>query len=157
MLPACLRPLVIAHLPLCSVAVNSLWSTDRTCLAFGRILRLETFCIQARCFAKKRVRIVCATRHAFCDCVATRVVQGGGASCQVFCGYHNDISGQIFYAVMPYPGCTGCTGSLDTFTALTSTSSHDYAKQLLTPFQVRVGSMIRMAKSATFAHGKQRR
>ena len=23
----------------------------------------------------------------------TKVVQGGGASCQVFCGYHNDISG----------------------------------------------------------------
>jgi hypothetical protein len=60
----------------------------------------------------------------------TRVVQGGGASCQVFCGYHNDISGQIFYAVMPYPGCTGCTGSLDTFTALTSTSSHELCEAI---------------------------
>ena len=38
-----------------------------------------------------------------------RVVQGGSASCQAFCGYHNDISGQIFYAAMPYPGCAGCT------------------------------------------------
>jgi hypothetical protein len=36
-----------------------------------------------------------------------RVVQGGSASCQAFCGYHSDISGQIFYAVMPYPGCAG--------------------------------------------------
>src|SRR5712692_9951381 len=57
MLPACLRRLVVAYLLPYSFAVNSLWSTDRTCLAFGRILRLETFCIQARCFAKKRVRL----------------------------------------------------------------------------------------------------
>src|SRR5580704_15283910 len=27
-----------------------------------------------------------------------RVVQGGSASCQAFCGYHSDIAGQIFYA-----------------------------------------------------------
>jgi hypothetical protein len=37
---------------------------------------------------------------------------------------------QIFYAVMPYPGCTGCTGSLDTFTALTSTSSHELCEAI---------------------------
>ena len=30
-----------------------------------------------------------------------KVVQGGSASCQAFCGYHNDIGGQTFYAVMP--------------------------------------------------------
>jgi hypothetical protein len=59
-----------------------------------------------------------------------KVVQGGGASCQVFCGYHNDISGQIFYAVMPYPGCQGCTGSLDPFAALTSTSSHELCEAI---------------------------
>jgi hypothetical protein len=59
-----------------------------------------------------------------------KVVQGGGASCQVFCGYHNDISGQIFYAVMPYPGCQGCTGSLDPFDALTSTSSHELCEAI---------------------------
>jgi hypothetical protein len=41
-----------------------------------------------------------------------RVVQGGSASCQAFCGYHNDMSGQVFYAVMPYPGCPGCLGNL---------------------------------------------
>src|SRR5947209_8448933 len=27
------------------------------------------------------------------------VIQGGGRSCTVFCGYHNDINGTIFYAV----------------------------------------------------------
>lgn len=63
----------------------------------------------------------------------TRVVQGGGASCQVFCGYHNDISGQVFYAVMPYPGCSGCTGGLDPFSALTSTSSHELCEAISDP------------------------
>jgi hypothetical protein len=32
-----------------------------------------------------------------------KVVQGG-TSCRAFCGYHNDISGQVFYGVLPYPG-----------------------------------------------------
>jgi hypothetical protein len=36
-----------------------------------------------------------------------RIIQGGSASCQAFCGYHNDIGGKIFYAVMPFPGCRG--------------------------------------------------
>jgi hypothetical protein len=59
-----------------------------------------------------------------------RVVQGGSASCTSFCGYHNDISGQIFYAVMPYPGCNGCTGGLALFDALTSTSSHELCESI---------------------------
>jgi hypothetical protein len=58
------------------------------------------------------------------------VVQGGGSSCKVFCGYHNDINAQIFYAVMPYPGCTGCTGSLAVLDALTSTSSHELCEAI---------------------------
>src|SRR5207253_2626188 len=37
-----------------------------------------------------------------------KVIQGGGSSCQAFCGYHDAISGQIFYAVMPFAGCPGC-------------------------------------------------
>jgi hypothetical protein len=59
-----------------------------------------------------------------------RVVQGGSASCQAFCGYHNDISGQIFYAAMPYPGCAGCTGGLSALDALTSTSSHELCEAI---------------------------
>jgi hypothetical protein len=59
-----------------------------------------------------------------------RVVQGGSASCQAFCGYHNDIAGQIFYAAMPYPGCSGCTGGLATLDALTSTSSHELCEAI---------------------------
>lgn len=62
-----------------------------------------------------------------------RVVQGGAASCQAFCGYHNAIGGRTFYAVMPYPGCNGCTGNLAVFDALTSTSSHELCEAITDP------------------------
>jgi hypothetical protein len=58
------------------------------------------------------------------------VVQGGGRSCQVFCGYHNDINGQIFYAVMPFANCGGCKGPLKTLDALTTTSSHELCEAI---------------------------
>jgi hypothetical protein len=57
-------------------------------------------------------------------------VQGGSRSCTQFCGYHSDVSGQIFYAVMPYPGCAGCVGSLDVLAAVTSTSSHELCEAI---------------------------
>jgi hypothetical protein len=62
-----------------------------------------------------------------------KVAQGGSASCQSFCGYHNDIAGKMFYAVMPYPNCQGCTGNLDTLDALTSTSSHELCEAITDP------------------------
>jgi hypothetical protein len=62
-----------------------------------------------------------------------RVVMGGSASCQAFCGYHNAIDGKTFYAVMPYPACTGCTGGLGAFDALTSTSSHELCEAITDP------------------------
>ncbi len=58
------------------------------------------------------------------------VSQGGSRSCQAFCGYHDNISGQIFYAAMPYPGCSGCAGGLQAFDALTSTSSHELCEAI---------------------------
>jgi hypothetical protein len=61
------------------------------------------------------------------------VTQGGSASCQAFCGYHDNISGNIFYAVMPFPDCQGCTGSMDTFSALTVTSSHELCEAITDP------------------------
>jgi hypothetical protein len=61
------------------------------------------------------------------------VVQGGARSCQAFCGYHDNISGQIFYAAMPYPNCAGCLGSLATLDALTSTSSHELCEAITDP------------------------
>jgi len=54
----------------------------------------------------------------------------GSRSCLSFCGYHSDISSQIFYAVMPYPGCNGCLGTLQAFDALTSTSSHELCEAI---------------------------
>src|SRR5205807_5772197 len=40
-----------------------------------------------------------------------RVVMGGSSSCQAFCGYHSSMGTGMYYAVMPYPGCTGCVGN----------------------------------------------
>jgi hypothetical protein len=54
----------------------------------------------------------------------------GGASCSNFCGYHHDINGQIFYAVMPYPDCSGCAGGLSVLDSLTSTSSHELCEAM---------------------------
>ncbi len=63
----------------------------------------------------------------------TSVAQGGARSCQAFCGYHNDVAGQLYYAVMPYPGCSGCTGGLSALDALTSTSSHELCEAITDP------------------------
>ena len=57
----------------------------------------------------------------------------GAASCTNFCGYHSDIGGNVFYAVMPYPDCTGCTGSLSVLDALTSTTSHELCEAITDP------------------------
>ena len=62
-----------------------------------------------------------------------QVEQGSSASCTSFCGYHDTFGNQIFYAVMPYPGCTGCTGGLSVSDALTSTSSHELCEAITDP------------------------
>jgi hypothetical protein len=61
------------------------------------------------------------------------LIQGGGRSCQAFCGYHDAINGQVFYAAMPYPGCAGCIGGLAVPDALTSTSSHELCEAITDP------------------------
>jgi hypothetical protein len=61
------------------------------------------------------------------------VTQGGSASCKVFCGYHDAIGDKIFYAVMPYPGCSGCLGGIAALDALTSTSSHELCEAITDP------------------------
>jgi hypothetical protein len=61
------------------------------------------------------------------------VSQGGSKSCQAFCGYHENISGQLFYAVMPYPNCNGCMGGLSIQDSLTSTSSHELCEAITDP------------------------
>jgi len=63
----------------------------------------------------------------------TQVSQGGSKSCLSFCGYHEATSDNIFYAVMPYPGCTGCEGGMAIPEALTSTSSHELCEAITDP------------------------
>jgi hypothetical protein len=63
----------------------------------------------------------------------TQVTMSGGASCNDFCGYHEVSAGNIFYAVMPFPGCAGCQGGLATLAALTSTSSHELCEAITDP------------------------
>ena len=57
----------------------------------------------------------------------------GGSSCVNFCGYHNAIDGQVFYAVMPYPDCSGCAGGGAVFDAMTVTSSHELCEAITDP------------------------
>ena len=57
----------------------------------------------------------------------------GSQSCQAYCGYHDEISGQVIYAVMPYPDCAGCLGGAAAFDALTSTSSHELCEAITDP------------------------
>ena len=61
------------------------------------------------------------------------VVAGGSRSCQAFCGYHDAVGSDLFYAVMPYPGCGGCRGPLVILDALTTTSSHELCEAITDP------------------------
>ena len=56
-----------------------------------------------------------------------------GLSCSTLCGYHSDINGKIFYAVMPYPDCTGCRGALAVFDSLTAATSHELSEAITDP------------------------
>jgi hypothetical protein len=62
-----------------------------------------------------------------------KVIMGGGNSCSSFCGYHNDIAGRQYYAVMPFPSCAGCLGGLPVLDALTGTSSHELCEAVTDP------------------------
>ena len=61
------------------------------------------------------------------------VVQGRSRSCEAFCGYHNASSSNLFYAVMPYPDCSGCLGGLSPLDALTTASSHELCEAITDP------------------------
>ena len=61
------------------------------------------------------------------------VTQGGSASCKVFCGYHDAIANDVFYAVMPFPDCSGCSSNVSTFEALTVTASHELCEAITDP------------------------
>jgi hypothetical protein len=56
----------------------------------------------------------------------------GVQSCDVFCGYHNVVGGNIYYAVVPYLTCSGCTVGT-TFETLTEVSSHELSEAITDP------------------------
>jgi hypothetical protein len=63
------------------------------------------------------------------DVVST---MGASASCSDYCGYHNHVSGTVFYAVEPYITCSGCTfGTI--LDSLTKVSSHELAEAVTDP------------------------
>jgi len=59
-------------------------------------------------------------------------IMGGGKSCQSYCGYHSN-AGSTYYAVMPYPTCSGCLGGMSAQDALTGTSSHELCEAITDP------------------------
>jgi hypothetical protein len=61
------------------------------------------------------------------------VTMQGQASCSAFCGYHNDDGTGLYYGVIPYPDCLGCTGTLAPFDALTSVTTHELAEAVTDP------------------------
>jgi len=64
---------------------------------------------------------------------STSIALGAQSSCVNFCGYHSDIKGSIFYAVVPYPDCSGCLGGQADIDALTSTCSHELCEAITDP------------------------
>ena len=61
------------------------------------------------------------------------VTVDGGTSCSTLCGYHSDINGKIYYAVMPYPDCAGCLRAFSVADALTVASSHELCEAITDP------------------------
>lgn len=58
---------------------------------------------------------------------------GGQSSCTAYCGYHNQINSQIFYAVEPYINCPGCEFGNGIFDSLTKVSSHELCEAITDP------------------------
>ena len=62
---------------------------------------------------------------------------GQDASCQTFCGYHSNFQlsdgTQVFYAILPFPSCSGCLGGLSALDALTSITSHEIDEAVTDP------------------------
>jgi hypothetical protein len=57
----------------------------------------------------------------------------GDQSCRDQCGYHESIDGQIFYAVIPYATCPGCTRGFTLFDSLTRVASHEMCEAITDP------------------------
>ena len=57
---------------------------------------------------------------------------GTWQSCVDYCGYHSSV-GNVYYAVMPYLTCNGCTFGTTTFDSLTKVSSHEFCEAVTDP------------------------
>lgn len=58
------------------------------------------------------------------------------SSCQQFCGYHSAFTlngSDVYYAVLPFPDCSGCTAGLSPLDALTSITTHEIAEAVNDP------------------------
>ena len=67
------------------------------------------------------------------DVVSTLATPTGTEqSCVDYCGYHSSV-GNIYYAVMPYVTCDGCTFGTTTFDSLTKISSHEFCEAITDP------------------------
>ena len=63
----------------------------------------------------------------------TSVTSPAGASCAAFCGYHNNTAAGKFYAVIPYPNCSGCASNMQPIDAITMFASHELAEAITDP------------------------
>nr|MDP9122294.1 hypothetical protein [Acidobacteriota bacterium] len=57
----------------------------------------------------------------------------GSLSCSSFCGYHDAIGGNVFYAVMPYLDCPGCQIGNSILDGMTAVSSHELCEAITDP------------------------
>jgi hypothetical protein len=62
------------------------------------------------------------------------VTLGADQSCVAFCGYHDQIGGNLFYAVVPYPDCAGCQAASGVvLDAITTVASHELCEGITDP------------------------
>ncbi len=65
-----------------------------------------------------------------------QVQLGSDASCTTFCGYHSSFSigtDNVYYAILPFPSCSGCLGGLSAIDSLTALTSHEIDEAITDP------------------------
>lgn len=62
---------------------------------------------------------------------------GSDESCVTFCGYHDAFQlsdgTYVYYAILPYPSCSGCLGGLSALDSLTAITSHEISEAITDP------------------------
>ncbi len=66
-----------------------------------------------------------------------QVQLGSDASCTTFCGYHSSFNlsdgTNVYYAILPFPSCSGCLGGLSAIDSLTALTSHEISEAITDP------------------------